>query len=65
MEISTVELMEAIAKVKAGEQTVEEAFASFPPEEREILEVVVVEADGTLQAIEPIDYSGWRWRPPS
>jgi hypothetical protein len=63
MEISTVELMEAIAKVKAGEQTVEEAFASFPPEEREILQVVVVEADGTLQAIEPIDYSRWRWGP--
>jgi len=62
MDISTTELMEAIAKVKAGEQTVDEAFASLPPEERELLQVVVVEADGTLQAIEPIDYSRWRGR---
>jgi len=59
MDISTNELMEAVAKVKAGEQTVEEAFASFDREELERLQVVIVDADGTLQGIEPIDYSRW------
>ncbi len=59
MDISTNELIEAVAKVKAGEQTVEEAFASFDLEELERLQVVIVDADGTLQGIEPIDYSRW------
>ena len=57
MDISTNELIEAVAKVKAGEQTVEEAFASFDLEELERLQVVIVDTDGTLQGIEPIDYS--------
>ncbi len=59
MDISTEELIEAVAKVKAGEQSFEEAFASFDPEELERLQVVIVDADGTLQGIEPIDYSRW------
>ena len=59
MDISTNELIEAVAKVKAGEQTVEEAFASFDLEELERLQVVIVDTDGTLQGIEPIDYSRW------
>jgi len=52
--------MEAVAKVKSGEQTVEEAFAALPAEEQERLRVYIVDADGSLRGIEPIDYVRWQ-----
>ncbi len=52
--------MDAVAKIKIDEQEPEDVLATLRPEELERLSVIVVDADGTLQAIEPIDYSRWR-----
>ncbi|NIS79995.1 MAG: hypothetical protein GTO14_07265 [Anaerolineales bacterium] len=60
MDIPTTDLMDAVAKIKIDEQEPEDVLATLRPEELERLSVIVVDADGTLQAIEPIDYSRWR-----
>ncbi len=57
MDIQTEELMEIVYKLKSGEEDADEILADLSLEDRERLEIIVVEADGTMQAVEPIDYS--------
>ena len=56
MEKSTAELMDVVHKIHSGELTFEEAFEDLPEEERERVELILVEPDGTLKAIEPVDW---------
>jgi hypothetical protein len=59
MDIPTDELMDAVAKIKIDDENIEDFLATYLPEDRERLLIVVVDADGTLQSIQPIDYSRW------
>ena len=59
MEIGTVQLMDLVARLNAGEK-LDVILAEIPAEQREelarLITVAVVSPDGQLEHVQPIDY---------